>query len=463
MDILLTHGYFLSEDRQERKIMKPYPPLGLLYLSAYLKAQGFEVSLFDSTFHEKSDFYRYVESEKPAVVGLYSNLMTKLNILQLIRYLKSHGITVILGGPEATFNAEDYINNGADIVVIGEGELTLAETLGCLMKDSGTGLGTVQGISFRAEDGSIIRTPPRPYVQNLDTLPLPDRDAIDLGRYIETWRTYHGTGSTSLITARGCPFHCNWCSTAVYGHSHRRRSVSNVVDEVELLLARYRPDMLWYADDVFTISHKWLFEFASEMKRRNLQTPFECISRADRVNEDVLRTLKELGCFRLWLGSESGSQRILDSMERGVTVEQIRIATKTARKYGIQTGLFVMLGYVEENIDDIEATIEHLKQTNPDAFLTTVAYPIKGTGFYKKVSLQLEQPGPWEKTPERQFSYHGRYCKTFYWFANRRIVNEIRLHQLRANNGQTGIESLRLNAKAQVAKWGMEATKHFRS
>lgn len=463
MDILLTHGYFLSEDRQERRIMKPYPPLGILYLSGYLKSQGFDVSVFDSTFHEKDEFYRYVESEKPSVVGLYSNLVTKLNVLELMRYLRSRNITVILGGPEATYNAEDYIEHGANVVVIGEGELTLAETVRALLEGRGTPLETVQGISYRAEDGSIVRTPSRQYIQDLDSLPLPDREAIDVQRYLETWRTHHGMGSVSLITARGCPFHCNWCSTAVYGQSHRRRSVASVVGEIEMLIERYKPDMLWFADDVFTINHKWFFEFAAAMKHRNLQIPYECISRADRLNDDVMRTMKELGCFRVWIGSESGSQRILDSMNRGVTVEQIRSTTKAAQKYGIEAGLFVMLGYVGETVDDIEATIEHLKETNPDAFLTTVAYPIKGTGFYEKVSLELDRPGPWDRTPERQCSFHGRYCKPFYWFANRRVVNEVRLHQLRMNNGRVRFDTLKLLAKVQVAKWGMEATKHFQS
>ncbi len=463
MDILLTHGYFLSEDRQEQKIMKPYPPLGLLYLSGYLKSQGFNVGVFDTTFQSEGDFYRHIERENPTSVGMYSNLMTKPNVLKLIRYLKSRGTIVILGGPEATYNAEDYIRHGVDIAVVGEGEVTLAETLRTLLESRGDRLEIVQGISFRAGDGSIVRTAPRPHVQDLDSLPFPDREAIDLQRYIQTWRSFHGMGSVSLITARGCPFHCNWCSTAVYGQSHRRRSVANVVSEVEMLLGQYKPDMLWYADDVFTINHRWFLEFAAEMKRRNLRIPFECITRADRLNEDVLKTMKELGCSRVWFGSESGSQRILDSMERGVTVEQIRSMTATARRFGIEAGVFVMLGYVGETIDDVEATIDHLKQTNPDTFLTTVAYPIKGTGFHARVSRELKHQGPWDRMLERDSSFRGRYRRSFYWFANRHLVNEVRLHQLRAENGRIGFRNLKLFAKARMAKWGMKAAKHFRS
>lgn len=463
MDLLLTHGYFLAEDRKEQKVMKPYPPLGLLYLSAFLKSKGVDVRVYDTTFKKKTEFYRFIESERPSLVGIYSNLMTKTNVLQLVRFLKTRGTTVILGGPEATYNADDYIKHGVDIVVVGEGEVTLTETARSLLDGNISSLDSVAGIVYRRNDGSVVHTAPRPYVEDLDTLPLPDRNSIDIRAYIDTWRKHHGMGSVSLITARGCPFHCNWCSTAVYGHSHRRRSAGRVADEIAMLKEQYRPDMLWFADDVFAINHKWFFEFAAELKRRRLETPFECISRADRLTEEVLRTMKELGCFRVWFGSESGSQRVLDSMERGVTVEQIRTTTKSARKYGIEAGLFVMLGYAGETVEEIEETIEHLKKADPNTFLTTVAYPIKGTGFYEKVSVNLVQPGPWDRTPEREISFRGRYCRPFYWFANRRLVNEVRFHQVRSNNGHAGLKALKLLAKARVARLGMSATKYFRS
>ncbi len=200
-------------------------------------------------------------------------------------------------------------------------------------------------------------------------------------------------GSVSLICARGCPYTCTWCSRSVYGDTHRRRTVANVVGEIELIRERYNPDMLWFADDVFTMHHKWFHQFHEEMKRRNLRIPFECISRADRLSEEILQKISELGGFRIWYGSESGSQRILDAMERKVSVAEIRTITKLAQKYGIKAGLFVMLGYPGEEIRDIEATVEHLKETNPDTFLSTVAYPIKGTKFYRQVEVRCLPTG----------------------------------------------------------------------
>ena len=166
---------------------------------------------------------------------------------------------------------------------------------------------------------------------------------------------------------------------------------------MEWLLQRYSPDMAWVADDVFTIHHGWIRSYAAEMKRRGLHIPFECISRADRLNEEMLDLLAELGCFRIWIGSESGSQRILDAMERGVKVEQVQKAIELSRSRGIQSGMFLMWGYEDEQLPDIEATIEHVKRSRPDIFFTTVAYPIKGTPYYERTKDRLVQYASMER------------------------------------------------------------------
>lgn len=458
MDILLTHGYFLIEDPAEKRIMKPYPPLGIMYLSSYLKSKGFAVQIFDSTFRSKKDFYEFVDARRPPVVGIYCNLMTKLNVLEMIRYCRSKGSMVIVGGPEPRYYASEFVEHGVDVVVHGEGELTLEELLPHLQARGPTSMRHIPGITYRESDGSIIETGERPMIKDLDTLPSPDRDAVDIEEYIKVWRTHHGMGSVSLICARGCPYSCRWCSRAVFGESHRRRSANSVVDEIEFLLGRYNPDMLWFADDVFTIHHKWFFDFYTEMKRRGLRIPFECISRADRLNEEVLRCMADLGCFRVWYGSESGSQRILDAMERGVKVEQIRNVTKLARIFGIRSGLFVMLGYPGEEITDIEETIEHLKVTGADEFLTTLAYPIRGTPFYEDVESRIVERAPWHRRTERMLSVKDRYSDAFYWFANRRLVNEVNFHRLWNNGKQNYFRIVKTFGKAKIAQVGMEIT-----
>jgi anaerobic magnesium-protoporphyrin IX monomethyl ester cyclase len=256
-------------------------------------------------------------------------------------------------------------------------------------------------------------------------LPWPDRGAIDQDRYVSVWRTHHGRGSVNLITARGCPYRCNWCSHAVFGFSHRRRSVADVADEVQHIVERYRPDQLWYADDVFTIHHRWLFGFRDELSRRGLRLPFETISRADRLmSDDVLRALADLGCYRIWIGSESGSQRILDAMERGVTVEQVQWATKAAQRHGIEVGMFLMWGYDGETPEDIEATVAHVVAAQPDVFLTTLSYPIKNTGYYDKVADRVSLDRPWAEATDRDHQIAGRRDRAYYRLADRWLKGE---------------------------------------
>jgi radical SAM superfamily enzyme YgiQ (UPF0313 family) len=285
MDILLSHGYFIAEDEHEQQIMKPYPPLGLLYISSHLKAKGFAVDLYDTTFVTLADFEAYVQRERPSLVGLYCNLMTKHNILRQIEMCKAVGAKVVLGGPEPISYAEQYLNAGADIIVNGEGEETLEELIPHIDRYGLNQLETVQGIVFRNGDGQVIRNPVRPQIQDLSAQPWPDREAIDMERYLENWKTHHGLSSVSLITARGCPFKCNWCSHTVFGHTHRRRTPEEVVEEVAWIGERYNPDQLWYADDVLTIHPRWFLEYAGLLKERGLHFPFECISRADRLKE----------------------------------------------------------------------------------------------------------------------------------------------------------------------------------
>src|ERR1700722_3539062 len=236
--ILLTHGYFLSEDEKEQQIMKPYAPLGLLYLSGYLKSRGHGVEVYDSTFGERGELVSLLE-HGAGVIGIYTNLMTRPSVLRIMSAAKACGWQVVLGGPESANYAEEYLEAGADVIVIGEGELTLDELLLALPRAGTHALAHVRGIVFRDDSGAIVRTPERAKIADLDALPLPDRAAIDLARYVNVWRHHHGAGSVNLITARGCPYKCTWCSHAVYGYSHRRRSPAAVAQEVAGIVAAY--------------------------------------------------------------------------------------------------------------------------------------------------------------------------------------------------------------------------------
>ena len=460
MDILLSHGYFIAEDAHEQQIMKPYPTLGLLYISSHLKKKGFDVDLFDSTFEDMASFAVHMRHRRPGVVGLYCNLMTKRNILRMLPICREMGATVILGGPEPISYAAEYLDAGAHIVVAGEGEQTLEELLPHLAQHGLQRLSQINGIAFRDDHGRLQRTAPRPQIQDLNAQPWPDRDAIPMQRYLDTWRSHHGLSSVSLITARGCPYTCTWCSHTVFGHSHRRRSPEDVAEEVAWIKASYDPDQLWYADDVFTIAHRWFLDYAEELRKRNLHIPFECISRADRLNEEIIDTLAELGCYRLWIGSESGSQRILDAMKRKAAVKDVQAKTHLLQKRGIEVGMFIMLGYEGEQLSDLQATVDHLKTANPDIFLTTVAYPIKGTPYYEEVQERLITDLSWQQRTDRDLGVSGRHSSRFYDHATRWMVNEVNLHKARNGASANLLQIAKMAINARRGRLGMHLTRN---
>jgi len=450
-DLLLTHGYFLAEDEKERQIMRPYPPLGLLYLSAFLKTRGYSIEVFDSTFERRESLIDRLE-QSPGTIGIYTNLMTRPPVLDIIGAAKRRGWTVMLGGPESANYVDEYLASGADVVVTGEGELTVAELLPALARAGPHRLHAVAGIAFRDEAGIVVRTAERAMIGDLDSLPFPDRDAIDHRRYLDAWKTHHGTSSVNLITARGCPYRCNWCSHAVYGYSHRRRTPGNVADEAQAIVARYDPDQLWYADDVFTISHPWLEAYAAELTLRKIHRPFETITRADRLQTDEsVRLLKELGCYRIWIGSESGSQRILDAMQRGVSVEHVQRSIALAHAHGIQVGMFLMWGYEGEELEDIAATVEHVKVSNPDVFFTTVSYPVKGTGYFDKVRGKVELPIAWERASDRDYVVRGRRGKDYYQLADQWLRNEVEAARIERQDPRRSAELMQAAGRAQSA------------
>jgi anaerobic magnesium-protoporphyrin IX monomethyl ester cyclase len=431
MDLLLTHGYFLYEDPKELEIMKPYPPLGILYICSHLRQQGFDVEIFDSTFSSRKQLFDILCQGPPSILGVYANLMTRSNVVEILRVAKDAGWQTVVGGPEPGAYVSEYLEAGADVVVIGEGERTLEELIPVLQARSTQTPDQVKGVAFLGTDGKVVRTAPREQIRDLDAQPCPARDAIDLNRYIGVWRKHHGRGSVSLITARGCPYHCRWCSHQVFGKTHRRRKPASVADELAMLVDRYHPDMAWMADDVFTIHPGWIFQYSAELKSRGLRVPFECISRADRLNPQIVNALAEMGCFRIWIGSESGSQRILDAMERGVSVGQVQEAVSLCRAHGIQTGMFLMWGYEGEELEDIEATIQHVRTTNPDIFFTTVAYPIRGTPYFSQIADRVENLASWRTGSDREVRIRGRHSRQFYSFADQLLRSEVELERLK--------------------------------
>lgn len=466
MHVLLTHGYFLHEDAKERAIMKPYPPLGILYLSAWLDRYGVENAVFDTTFSTRETLQQYLLDQRPAIVALYTNLMTKLNVIALVRFIRTQKslahTLIVLGGPDVTHNAGDYLDTGADLIVVGEGEQTMLD-IACAAAPGApaiqghlhTHCQHIPGLAYRLPDGTLHRTAPREKIRALDELPLPNRQKIDLTRYLDAWKQAHGHSAISVSTQRGCPYTCRWCSTAVYGQSYRRRSPQAVVDEIEWLQRHYTFDLIWFVDDVFTVSHQWLEGFHAELRRRGVQVQFECITRADRLNAAAVQLLKDCGCFRVWIGAESGSQRIIDAMDRRVDVQQVRAMIRAAAAAGIQTGTFIMLGYPGETEADIVETVEHLKAANPDLFTITVAYPIKGTGLYDTVQASVHSPLPWAERTDRDLDFRRHYPRRYYDYAVRWTVNAVHWHKARQRGQGFSARGLLLLLKMWAARVGM--------
>jgi radical SAM superfamily enzyme YgiQ (UPF0313 family) len=313
----------------------------------------------------------------------------------------------------------------------------------------------ISGLGFKNQNNEIVFTTEREKLKEVDSLPFPGRDKINLQLYLNAWKERHGENAISISTMRGCPYTCRWCSRAVYGLSYRRRSPQNVCDELELIQKEYNPDTLWFVDDVFTISHKWLNEFNDTLKQRNLKIKFECITRADRMNEEVIKLLKDTGCFRVWIGAESGSQKVIDLMDRRVNVNQVREMIKLAQNYKIQAGTFIMLGYPGETEEDIEETIKHLKESNPEYFTITVAYPIKGTELFDEVEAVQTNNFNWDSNSDRDRDFKRTYNRKYYDFAVRRVTNEVNYNKMILNNKYLSKSTLAYKTKSMVAKLGM--------
>ncbi|KAA3611226.1 MAG: radical SAM protein [Calditrichaeota bacterium] len=421
MKTILTHTYFIKEDPLEQKVMKPYPPLGLLYLSAWLKEHNKNVQVFDSTFSNRKKMFAHLEKENPDILGIHCNMMTKFVVLELIDFCRKNNIISILGGPDAATQIDEFLSYGADIIISGEGEETLLAVINHLEKKEKNNLNEIANVSFKDQNGKIISTSRTSSKKQLDSFPFPDREAINLNLYLDAWHKHHSQRSLSIVTARGCAFTCKWCSHSVYGFTHRRRKPEKVLEELKMLIPKYKPTHLWYVDDVFTVNKHWLKHYARLLKEENIYLPFECIARGDRIDAEIVNILKEMGCYRIWFGAESGSQKILDAMSRGVTKEQIEKAVSLCRSAGIESGLFVMFGYPGETIADINETIDFISSIQPDNYLTTIAYPLRGTQLFEEKSDDVYEHD-WSRTIQRYLDMKQRFSGTLYRNAMQKLA-----------------------------------------
>ncbi len=380
--ILFGQAYYLRFDPKLWAASQPYPPLGTLYAAAYLRHHGYDVALFDAMLAEsEADWAAALDRERPALAVLYEdnfNYLSKMCLLrmrtaalQMIAAARARHIPVIVAGSDATDHPSVYLDAGARCVLLGEGEVTLKEVVGCLMSSCATSLEEIRGVCFRDADGGSRRTPAREPIRDLESLPRPAWDLVDVGRYRDIWRSRHAYHSMNLVTTRGCPYKCNWCAKPIYGQRYTVRQPEAVVDEIAWLKDTYQPDHLWVADDIFGLQPGWVERFAELVVARDAVVPFKCLMRADEVGASVVKALRSAGCRTVWIGAESGSQRILNAMDKGVRVPQITAAAAHLHAAGIQVGLFLQFGYPGETREDIERTLQMVRTCRP----TTSACP----------------------------------------------------------------------------------------
>jgi anaerobic magnesium-protoporphyrin IX monomethyl ester cyclase len=424
--ILLAHPYFLRDDAKQLARMKPYPPLATLLAAAVLRDQGHDVTLFDAMLADGVDEFRAaLAAARPAMVAIVEdsfNYITKMcttrlrdATIEMIGLAREHGCRVVVSGSDATDHPRRYLDGGADAVLLGEPEATLAEVARLWRDDIAAPLDAIAGLALLDPDSDEMTvTAPRSGARDLDALPLPAWDLVDVDAYRRAWRNTHGRHSWNVVTSRGCPYGCNWCAKPVFGRRYAQRSPASVAEELRRLKVDVGPDHVWFADDIFGLTARWIAAFADEVRARDARIPFMIQCRADLITPTVARNLALAGCEEVWMGVESGSQRILDAMDKGTTVDEVRHATRALRSSGIRACWFLQLGYPSEQWEDVIATRDLVREERPDDIGVSVAYPLPGTKFHAAVQAQLGARTNWEETGELAMLFQGTYTTAFY-------------------------------------------------
>ncbi len=440
-EVLLGQSYYLRFDPKLLQAMQPYPPLGTLYAASYLRSQGYDVSLFDAMLAEsENEWAQALDRDRPSFAVLFEdnfNYLSKMCLLRMrqaaftmLDMARQRGCTVIAAGADASDHAAEYLDHGAHFVLVGEGDMTLSALLDQQSGKNPQPLADITGLVYRQEDGNLVRTPRRPDLRGLDSLPFPAWDLVDLSRYRDIWRQRHGYFSMNLGTTRGCPFHCNWCAKPIWGQRYNSRSPENVVAEMKWLQEQYHPDHIWFMDDIMGLKPGWLESFASLLEQEQVHIPFKSLNRADLLLKgQAIEALKRAGAQIVWIGAESGSQQVLDAMEKGTQVEQIYAAASRLHAAGIQVGFFLQFGYPGETLADIEKTLQMVRDCRPDDIGASVSYPLPGTRFYEAVRLQLGEQQNWVDSQDLAMLYQGPFTTAFYRQLHLRLHKEFRMRQ----------------------------------
>jgi anaerobic magnesium-protoporphyrin IX monomethyl ester cyclase len=449
--ILFGQSYYLRFDPKLWDAMMPYPPLGTLYAASYIRSRGYDVALFDAMLAEsEEEWAKSLDEHKPKYAVIFEdnfNYLSKMCLLRMreaafmmIQMAKERGCVVILCGADATDHYDQYLERGADYCLLGEGEETLAELLDQLSGQRDAGFSSILGLAYADEgQSSVVKNMRRPDIKELDSLPFPAWDLVDVQKYKMLWRERHGYFSMNMVTTRGCPYHCNWCAKPIWGQRYNSRSPENVAAEMKWLKENFAPDHIWFADDIFGLKPNWVERFAELLHELNAVTSFKCLKRADLVTEKTALALAKAGCKTVWIGAESGSQKILDAMDKGDKVEDIYRAAHLLHENKIEVGFFLQFGYPGESWADVQKTLKMVRECMPDDIGISVSYPLPGTKFFERVKMELGEKQNWVDSDDLAMLYRGPFPQEFYRILHGRVHHEFRLRRAWRKRDMRGI------------------------
>ncbi len=441
-DVLLAHAFFIKNDPKQLEKMKPYPPLGTLYAASILRERGFSVALFDAMLSEgEEEFLNLLEEHRPSLVAIYEDQFNFLNKMclgrtrqaagRMSRAAQQAGATVIAAGSDISDHPEAYFSNGVQYALIGEPDHSFGQLVEHLLGNSQLPLNSIAGVAVadrEAPAGYRLASTAEPE-RRPDAFPFPAWDLVDAERYRRAWTEAHGYFSVNMVSTRGCPFHCNWCAKPIWGQRYAMRSPADVAREMALVKKIIQPDHIWFADDIFGLQPRWVAEFARQVETLDASIPFMIQSRVDLMTEKAVEGLSRAGCVEVWMGVESGSQKILDAMDKGTKLPKVPLARERLRKAGIKACFFIQFGYPGETFQDIMKTVQMVRDTMPDDIGISVSYPLPGTKFYQMVQAQLGKKKHWKDSNDLAMMFQGTYQTPFYRKLHRLLHRDLELRQ----------------------------------
>jgi anaerobic magnesium-protoporphyrin IX monomethyl ester cyclase len=428
LSIVVAHSYFLRFDRKQLERAKPYPPLATLQVASTLRRSGHAVRVFDAMLADGvGEYERLLREQRPQLVLLYEdsfNFLSKMCLermrrasCEMIGLARRVEARVLAVGSDAADTPEPYLNAGADAVLLGDGLTALQALTQRLDIDVRMPLsqliGGQSGIATLAA-GRLTVTRGAKVSTESQHVESPAWDLIDIERYRSVWQRAHSYFSLNMAASRGCSFRCNWCSKPIWGNKYLQRSAPEVAAEMGELKRRFRPDHIWFADDIFGFRVDWISEFTQAARAADAAIPFTIQTRADLISVPMARALRAAGCTEAWIGAESGSQKVLNAMNKGITVEEILTARARLKAEHIRVGFFIQVGYLGEQLEDILATRDLIERARPDDVGVSVSYPLPGTPFYEQVKAQLGPKTHWQESSDLEMMFHGTYSSDFY-------------------------------------------------